>query len=231
MRKKLYLIPGTMCNPKLWSELLPYLEYSFDLVYLDIPQAMNFDELAKHYATRLGDEKANLIGFSLGGYIATYFSIAYPEQVEKLFVISNSPTSLPDAEMKQRNDIIRFVQSSGFNGLSRKNVANLLDSNNQQHHLVDLILEMANELGEEELLSQYKFTSERNDLSQSINQLPEHSHFYCSDNDHLVDPQWFKCLKSHSPKRLIINTLGSGHMLPLEKPKELAEYIHSWQAL
>jgi pimeloyl-ACP methyl ester carboxylesterase len=36
-----------------------------------------------------------LIGFSLGGYIATYFSMLYPERVEKLFVISNSPTSLP----------------------------------------------------------------------------------------------------------------------------------------
>jgi pimeloyl-ACP methyl ester carboxylesterase len=81
--KKLYLIAGTMCNEKLWTELLPHLHSSLELVYLNIPRSKSFDELAEYYNNTLGSEKVSLIGFSLGGYIATYFSMLYPERVEK----------------------------------------------------------------------------------------------------------------------------------------------------
>ena len=50
MNKKLYLIPGTMCDERLWSELIPYFSSSIELVYLTIPSNKNFEELAEYYA-------------------------------------------------------------------------------------------------------------------------------------------------------------------------------------
>ena len=228
MRKKLHLIPGTMCNEKLWTELLPYLHSSLELVHLDIPPGKNFNELAEYYNDLLDSDKTNLIGFSLGGYIASFFSMVYPERIEKLFVISNSPTSLSSVELTQRSDILKLVKTYGYNGLSRKKAADLLDPKNQTDRLIDLILEMDCDLGEEEFISQYQYTSERKELSQAISRLPLHTQFYYSEHDQLVSSQWFGGLTGLSPKLSVFRTSGSGHMLPLEKPRELASYINSW---
>lgn len=231
MRKKLHLIPGTMCNEKLWVEVLPYLHDSLELVYLDIPQEKNFDELAEHYNNILGNDKVNLIGFSLGGYIATYFSMLYPQRIKKLFVISNSPTSLSVEELNHRSDILKYVHTYGYKGMSRKKVANLLDDANQTDRLIDFILEMDGDLDENEFISQYQYTSERSDLFIAMKQFPFDTYLYYSENDRLINSQWLNGLANLNSKLSVISTPGSGHMLPLEKPRELANYINSWVEL
>ncbi|WNC68654.1 alpha/beta hydrolase [Thalassotalea nanhaiensis] len=230
MRKKLHLIPGTMCNEKLWRELVPYL-HGYDIVYLDIPKGKNFTQLANYYNELLSSEKVCLIGFSLGGYIATYFSKMYPERVEKLFVISNSPTSLPSTELNQREEILKFVKKHGYQGMSRSRVVNLFDKENHQEHLIDLVMNMDKELGIDEFISQYQFTSARTDLAKAIRQFSFPVHFYYSDGDGLVNINWFNELRSSNPKLSLFNTSGSGHMLPLEKPEELAKYLTLWAEL
>ena len=228
MRKKLYLLPGTMCNQKLWLKVLPYLHGSPELVYLDIPRGKHFDELTEHYNNIFSNETVNLIGFSLGGYIATYFAMRYPKRIKKLFVISNSPTSLSTQELTQRSDLLKYVQKYGYKGMSRKRIANLLDGPNQTDELIDFISEMDRDLGESQLLSQYQYTSERTDLTQAIKQFPFNAHFYYSEHDKMINHQWLSKLTHTKTNLSLISTAGSGHMLPLEKPHELANLINSW---
>lgn len=228
MSTKLHLIPGTMCNEKLWSTLIPYLDDSIELVYLTIPMNKGFDQLAAYYRNLLKSrDKINLIGFSLGGYIATYFSTRYPEYVDRLFVISNSPTCLPDAELKQRNIALDFVAKHGYKGLSRKKATSMLDPENQRDHFINLVLEMEREQGEADFISQYKNTSVREDLAESINRLSIPAYFYYSEHDPLINPTWMQELSSNW-QLSVISTTGSGHMLPLEKPEELAHHINDW---
>jgi pimeloyl-ACP methyl ester carboxylesterase len=220
-----------MCNEKLWGEVLPYLHDSLEVVYLDIPQGKNFDELAEHYNNILGNDTVNLIGFSLGGYIATYFSMLYPKRIEKLFVISNSPTNLSTEELNQRSDILKYIETYGYKGMSRKKVANLLDGANQADRLIDFILEMGSDLGESEFVSQHQYTSQRSDLFLAMKQFSFDMHLYYSENDRLINSQWLNELANLNSKLSLISTSGSGHMLPLEKPRELANYINSWVEL
>lgn len=229
VRKKLYFIPGTMCNEKLWVEVLPYLHNSLEVVYVEIPTNKNFDELAEYYNNMLADETLNIIGFSLGGYIATYFSMRYPKRIEKLFVISNSPTALSAAELNQRNEILKYIEKYGYKGMSRRQVATLLDEANQTDCIIEHILKMDSEVGEKALVSQYQYTSERADLCQAIKQFSFEMHLYYSENDRLINAPWLNRLGNSNLS--LIKTPGSGHMLPLEKPRELAHYINTWAEL
>ncbi|UTM56215.1 alpha/beta hydrolase [Photobacterium sp. CCB-ST2H9] len=230
MRQKLYLIPGTQCNDRLWEKLVFYLNPLFEVVYLDIPDNMNFDEICDEFNHRLQDEKLNFIGFSLGGYIATYFSTKYPERVDKLFVISNSPKSLPPEELQQRYNVFKLVSAYGYKGMTRRKAASMLDSEHQSDELIDIILEMDKALGAEVFLSQCQYTSERQDLAKALTEFPGHAHFFHSENDALVDTQWLNRLCHLNPNLTATSTPGSGHMLPLEKPRELANamiaYFH-----
>lgn len=231
MATKLYLLPGTMCNEKLWALLRPYLHSSVELAYLAIPRHKNHDQIAAHFNQLLAAEKVNLVGFSLGGYIASYFSLLYPERVNKLFVISNSPTSLSAAELNQRTDALQLVKKYGYKGISRHRAKTLLDAGSQTERLTDLILDMDKDLGEAEFISQYQYTSDRADLSARLNALPRHSCFYYSLDDRLVKAPWFNKMAKAHPGLSVISTSGAGHMLPLEKPRELAAYLNDWALL
>lgn len=231
MASKLYLIPGTMCNDKLWALVLPYLHSSVEPVYLQIPRQKSFDELAEHFNNLFAGDSINLVGFSLGGYIATYFSLLYPQRVNKLFVISNSPASLSAAELDQRTDALQLVKKYGYKGLSRHRAIALLDAGSQTERLTDLILEMDSDLGEAEFISQYQYTSKRIDLSARVNELPLHSCFYYSTDDSLVNAARLNEMSKANPKLSVISTPGCGHMLPLEKPRELAQYLNHWALL
>jgi pimeloyl-ACP methyl ester carboxylesterase len=199
--------------------------------YLHIPREKNFDELAEHFNELFSNDSVNLVGFSLGGYIATYFSLLYPQRVNKLFVISNSPTSLSSAELNQRKDTLQLVKKYGYKGISRHRARTLLDAGSQIDRLTDIILEMDNDLGEAEFISQYQYTSNRIDLAARVNELPRHTCFYYSVDDSLVSAQWLNKISKANPKLSVISTAGSGHMLPLEKPRELAEYLNDWAQL
>lgn len=235
MNEKLYLIPGTMCDERLWSALTPYLPDSLELVYLSIPAHKTFDEITAYYSQLFDDTlpeqgKINLVGFSLGGYIASYFAALYPERINKLFVISNSPTRLPDAEIKQRNDVLDFVRKYGYQGISQHRITHLLDQDSDCERITEIISAMDKSQGQTELLSQYQHTSQRINLTNGLSNPSFPLHFYCSEGDPLVNAMWFDSLNSNS-KSCLITTSGSGHMLPLEKPKELAKYLKSWLAL
>ena len=217
-----------MCNEKLWSEVLPYLQDDFDFVYLDIPLDKSFYEAIEYFKQIIGDEPINLIGFSLGGYLATYFASRYPQSVERLFVISNSPCCLSSNEMNQRQNILSYVNEHGYTGISRQKAASLFDPSNQTDHFIDLIIQMDSELGEDMFISQYLYTSNRTDLAPQIRNFGFLTHFYFSAGDPLINKAWISNLAGSNSKLKVINTSGNGHMLPLEKPDELAGYIKEW---
>ncbi|MBQ4834206.1 alpha/beta hydrolase [Pseudoalteromonas sp. MMG010] len=216
-----------MCNKLLWSALSPLLENGFELIYLTIPTGKSMDELADFYNDTLGDDKINLIGFSLGGYIATYFAAKFPKHVRALFIIANSSTLLPSFEIKKREAAVKFIAKGGGLKLKEQQVNRLFDKPADNKQQVDLVMQMIRQQGESELLSQYQHTSDRKDLAEQLNTLSIPMWFYYSEHDPLVNASWFKQL--HLKKQLTISsTTGRGHMLPLEKPAELANHIITW---
>ncbi|MEE4245527.1 MAG: alpha/beta hydrolase [Kangiellaceae bacterium] len=231
MTTKLYLIPGTMCTELLWSLVKPLLDQSIELVHLDIPKNMSFDQLAEHFDNVFIEEKVSIVGFSLGGYIATYYAMKYPHRVEKIFSIANSPTSLRRNELKARREALKYFEDNEYTGMSRARIVSFLDNDNHDPKIIDLIKQMDKQQGHEQLVSQYEHTSNRQDLSEAVISFPFKTHFYYSDFDPMINNDWFDEIRTKSANLSFFSTSGSGHMLPLEKPKELASYINAWAQL
>ena len=231
MRTKIYLIPGTMCNERLWDKLYSAIGSSFELVHTPIPCESSLDEIADSLCEVFQEEKVNIVGFSLGGYIASYFAAKYPNRVEKIFVISNSPCALNSHEVRQHQAVIKLLDSYGYKGISRKKAASLLDKKNQNDNLISTIMEMDVELGEEVFKSQMQWTSTREDLFQELSKLTVPMTFFYSIEDPLVNESWLLHLSKVSETCVAVPTSGSGHMLPLEKPLELSEQIEEWAKL
>jgi len=235
-RKKVYLIPGTQCNEQLWSYILPDLATlmadTYEFVHVKIPKNKCFSEISDYLDGYFKEERVIIIGFSLGGYIATHFAVNFPERVDKIFSIANSPCALHPAEEKQRQEIVEYVKLHGYKGMSKTRAKQLLDSNNTDSEqlalFIDIMLSMDAALGEAELISQMRFTSERRDLYKKLASTKFQSVFYYSEDDAFVDITCLEKLERINANCTTLCTSGASHMLPLERPEELIRHISNW---
>jgi len=228
MLTDLYMVPGTMCNDQLWSLLERELEGQFRLLCLSLTQIDSIDALVDQMLAELPDTGVSLIGFSLGGYLASRFAVKYPERVARLLVVSNSPCALSDTEQKVRMETLNWVERFGYKGINRKKAISMLDPKSDVESIADIIVEMDNALGGSVLVQQLKNTTKRNDLLQPLLELAIPVSFYYSVDDPLINKPWLSNFKSQLPNAVFTEEQGSGHMLPLEKPEKLAEVIRQW---
>jgi len=227
MKTKLYLIPGTMCTEQLWQFLLPSLSDEFELCYLTIPNKMSLDDISDHLVAQFEEDRVNLLGFSLGGYIASLVASRFPERLNKLMVLANSPCALNADELSLRKQTVSILKRFGYKGMPRVKAEALLAEKSALH--IDLILEMDKTLGADTLLSQLENTSSRDDLMQPLLALECDVRFIYSQKDNLINLAWMQELKALAGHKMSQKMVaGSSHMLPLEEPIMISREINTF---
>lgn len=229
MKEKIYLIPGLMCDERLWERLIPYLEDDYELVHLEIPLTSNFDEIIELLDKEFKEEKINLFGFSFGAYISSYYTIKHPNKVKRLFLNAGTPSVMTPKEIEKRNNMLEMMNSFGFQGISSKKVASLLeDPNHNDDNLINIIKHMYVDLGEEVYIAQIRTINNRIPLEQDLINLDIPIKMFYSTDDRLLN---YKSLDNFTQEHKHITKVtrdGTSHMIPLEMPKLLSDEIHSW---
>ena len=229
---KLYCLPGTLCTSLLWHKVQPLLTPQYQIHPVSIPNHLNFEQIAQQLLIQ-GDAPKHWVGFSLGAYIAAFFASRFPQSVASLTLIANSPTALPQKEIEQRYAALSLVEKYGYKGTPKSRLASLLSPptlappSQTNEHLATLIA-MHNALGEETFLSQYRHTTEREDLADALLQLPCPVQFYYAIDDPLINTHWMQQLQQRGPHIRFVQAQGSGHMLPLEQAEGLAQVIRDF---
>ena len=97
-RPILVLLHGWGVENTIWTELLPLLETDFDLRPINLPgynsgdsdSPADIDTLCKTLLPSL-PARANYLGWSLGGLVATYLAANHPNRVSTLATIASTP--------------------------------------------------------------------------------------------------------------------------------------------
>uniref|UniRef100_UPI004048AD18 alpha/beta fold hydrolase n=1 Tax=Aliarcobacter sp. TaxID=2321116 RepID=UPI004048AD18 len=228
MKEKIYLIPGLMTDERLWSRLLPFLE-EYEVIHTPIPHSEDFDEIIDILFEQFEEEKVNLLGFSLGGYIASYFAITYPNRVNKLFMLAATPGSSTEAEIERRKEKFAVIEKDGFLGLTYEKAQSLVEVQNQNDvELIEIIQNMFKDLGKETFISQLTSTFYRKDLFEDLVNLDLPIWFYYSTQDRLLNQKAIEKLSTIKHNMHIISRIGTSHNIPLEVPLLLSIEIKNW---
>ncbi|WP_419766865.1 alpha/beta fold hydrolase [Arcobacter sp.] len=229
MKIKIYLIPGFMNDEKLWSRLIPLFDDTYEFIHLEIPLRNSFDEIVEVLNDKIKDEKINLLGFSLGGYISCYFGLKYPDRVNKILAVACTPANLDEVECQRRRETIKLTKKFGFKGLSRKKVLSLVEPKNQgDEELINLILQMYIDVGEEAFYSQFNATIIREDLSEKLINSDLNLAFLYANEDRLVSSKFMENFSLKAKNIEVTQIEAQTHMLPLERTKEVKEKIIQW---
>lgn len=228
MKEKIYLIPGLMTDERLWSRMIPYLE-EYELVHIPIPHTQDFDEIIDILFDFFKEDKVNLLGFSLGGYIASYFAVTYPNRVNKLFMVAATPGASNEAEIERRKEKFAVIEKEGFLGLPYEKAVSLVEKQNQNDkELIKTIQDMFMDLGKDTFISQLTSTFNRVDLFEDLVNLDLPIWFYYSTKDRLLNHDALEKLLSTKHRMTLISREGTSHNVPLEAPKELSDEIKNW---
>jgi pimeloyl-ACP methyl ester carboxylesterase len=225
MIKEMYALPGTMCNEKLWRELEQELPTGIQLKPITLPKRDNLIDIVNDVVELLPNAPVNLLGFSLGGYLASLLTTMYPDKIASLMVISNSPCALNDMELKAREMTIHWLNNFPYSGITRAKAQSMLDTSNQNEQWIQRIIDMDAELGKDTLLQQLTATTKRTDLSKSLAAVNIPKHFIASEEDPLVRIKWLTDYISKDRRAAFTCIAGRGHMLPMEQARKLAHII------
>ncbi len=229
MKEKIYLIPGLMTDSRLWSRLIPLLKDEYELVHVPIPHSEDFDEIIDILFNFFKEEKINLLGFSLGGYVASYFAITYPSRVNRLFTVAATPGNSTEAEIERRKEKFVVIEKEGFAGLTYEKAKSLLEEKNQNDdELIKIIQDMFMDLGKETFISQLTSTFYRKDLFEDLTNLDIPIWFFYSINDRLLNKEAITKLLLDTHNMNVISRDGISHNIPLEEPELLSIHIRNW---
>lgn len=230
MKEKIYLIPGLMTDERLWSRVKPYLDEKYELIHLPIPYSEDFDEINKILNKQITDEKINLLGFSLGGYLATYYTVTFPNKVKRLFLLSSTPSATEEKDIPRREKKLQEAREGKFTLLDEKKAVELLEVKDDKQ-LVKLVCDMFNELGNETFASQLALTLKREELFTKLNELKIPTYLYYSLEDRLLNHTSIKALEKIEHDFKINHRVGTSHNISLEVPKEFCKEIEQWMQI
>lgn len=225
--EKIYFLSGTMCTEDLWQFTFPKIE-KYIPVHIDISPATSFDEINQILLSII-TKPAILIGFSLGGFSALNFASKYPNKVKRLIVIAASAKGLSKHEIRLRKSTIDFLKTHQYKGISKARVLQFLHKNNHQNQsLIAIIKKMDADLGKNILIKQLQATSSRVDITNQLAQIKTPILLIGANEDELVKKEAIIDLKKVLQNGLSIMIKHCGHMIPLEKPEELASIINRY---
>ncbi|WP_417327397.1 alpha/beta fold hydrolase [Halarcobacter sp.] len=224
MKQQLLLLPGLMCNEKLWSKMNLTNYKTFD-----IPREDTIDEMVEqlHISFAKYKEPINLVGFSLGGYLALKYVIKYPTRINKALIISSGIDSLKETEILKRKKMLETLKRNNINSLSFMAISQLLEDKTNEENL-DIINQMFDELGLEVYNQQLLATMRRKPLFDELINVNAPIQFLSATNDSLVNLEPINKLCEMKDNFQLKTLDTDSHMLPLEYEHFLYKEIQNF---
>ena len=220
---QLDLLPGTLCDARLWTSLQQALGDGYLYKHLPLHRSRTRADMRELIATHSAPQ-SHLVGFSLGAYLALEHAVHHPERIASLTLIANSARGLPPDEIATRKRVIAMLERNSYAGITRQRLRELLHPAHLDHAAITgLIRAMALDLGKEVLLAQFAQTFDRPDLMDLLPGLPFPVLIVGSAGDQLVASGDLAAMAEQLPHATLhLLQEPSGHMIPLEAPAELA---------
>ena len=228
------LLPGNMCDARLWSGGGELLRTMLDRRSISWTNAdLTRDDSISAMATRAlaaVDGPVLPIGFSMGAIVAVEMAMLAPQRVAGLVLAGYNAT----ADLPERAAIRPQQQAEvRAGGLERVLVEELkpnylADPNRRDANLLALLRDMGLELGDEVFIRQSEALRLRHDRRTVLGKLTVPVLYLCGLEDGLCPPDWHREWATMTRRATFELVAGAGHMLPLERPETFAETIEQW---
>ena len=227
MSTAVVLIHGFGTSAELWNRVLPLLEG--EVLTLDLPgfgaspdERYSVDGMVGAVRERLtGLENFVLVGHSMGGKVAAVLAARRPVGLRALLLIAPSPLS-PEPMTAQDRQALKAAY--GQPDLLRAHYRQITRQPLSENILVQLVADGVR--GSQAAWNAWPDSGSRENRAPEAGSIEVPVSLLTSELDPVISPQVVaQQLLSSFPGAALTRLKDSGHLLPLELPAEVAEFI------
>lgn len=229
MTMPLLLLPGLLCDTRLWRDTLPALGAVAAPVVADLSLDDSMGGMARRALALVeGAERFAVAGLSMGGYVALEVWRQARGRVAALALLDTS--ARPDAPeaSQRRKDLLALAQRGHFRGVTPRLLPSLIHPSRLGTPLAEDVMAMAERLGPEAFLRQQTAIMGRADSRPDLPGITVPTLVAVGAEDVLTPPALHEEMAAAIPGARLERFAGSGHLPTMEVPEAAGAALRAW---
>lgn len=231
MPEPLVLLPGMMCDARLFGPQIAALSADHCVTVAPITQAATVEDIAKSLLARL-PERFALAGLSMGGIVAMEIVRRAPKRVTRLALMDTNPLAETPQTAAAREPQIVAARSGRLREVMRDEMKpKYLADGPSQKDVLDVVMQMAEALGPEVFVRQSRALQRRPDQQATLRRCRLPTLVLCGAEDTLCPVKRHEFMAELMPQAQLVVIDRAGHLPPLEQPDATTQALRDWMAL
>jgi pimeloyl-ACP methyl ester carboxylesterase len=224
----LVLIPGMLNNASLWNAVLPALGRQVKVIVPTFSMQDSISAMADAVLAAVPAGVFALAGFSMGGWVAQEIVRRARDRVSRIAFISSSSGR---ASVNERDMFARAIAAAptNFEAIIERMLPMVVHpSRLEDRPLCEAAMAMWRDVGPTVYAQQCRAVMERPDCRAQLRELRVPVLVTCGQEDQVTPPAFARKLAGLIPSARLALVERCGHLLPLERPNELAQLLRRW---
>ncbi len=224
----LVLVPGLLCDARLWGHQLKYLDDIADMHVGDTQQDDSIGGMAKRILDAAPDQFA-LAGLSMGGYVSLEIMRQAPERVLKTALLDTSSRQDSDEQRRRRRGLISLTSTGKFKGVTPRLLPLLVHPDRMSDEaLTQTIMDMASDVGQETFVNQQTAILNRVDSRPSLAAFEKPVLVICGREDELTPLDLSEETRDGLVNSRLCIIEECGHLSSMERPFATTALMRDW---
>lgn len=222
----LVLIPGLMCDARMWGGLPQALAPR--PVHHALPTGG--DTMAEIAAAVLAEAPARfaLAGLSMGGIVAMEMLAQAPDRIDRIALLDTNPLAeAPEVQARRGPQIMRAL-GGDLDGVMRDEMKPQYLADPADRAVLDLCMQMALDLGPQVFARQSRALRDRADRTATLAAFDGPALVLMGQHDRLCPANRHALMHRLMPRSRLVVVPGAGHLPTLERPEPTLAALKEW---
>lgn len=225
MTTELVLLPGLICDERLWRDVMPGLDARS--MVADLTQDDSIAAMAARTLVAAPGRFA-LAGLSMGGYVALEIMRQAPERVTHLALLDTSARADDEARKETRRKGIEMVGQGKFIGVSRGLLGSLIAPQHMRLPVARDVQEMSERVGQAAYLRQQVAIMNRVDSRPYLHAIKVPTLVGVGELDKMTPPELAEEIAAGIAGAALVRFPDSAHLPTMENPAAVVEAMRGW---
>jgi pimeloyl-ACP methyl ester carboxylesterase len=229
-RETLVMLPGMMCDARLFAPQISALEKDYHILVPQLHGPASIEGMARRILNEIKSSTFNLLGLSMGGIVAMSIVGLSPQRVMRLALLDTNHKADPAERFAIRNRQIDDVKAGRLRDVitTEMKPIYLAKANSNNQVLLDLLIGMALDLGDETFITQSIALRDRADQTEALMNFKGPALVLCGDEDFLCTPEQHAQMAKLLCGSVFRQIKNAGHISTHEQPHVVTKLLKAW---
>jgi pimeloyl-ACP methyl ester carboxylesterase len=229
MKPTLFLLPGLLCDERVWAHQAQHLASLADIRIPDFSQLDSLDAMADAVLHQ-APEQFMVAGHSMGGRVALQILSKAPDRILKLGLLDTGTHAAKPGEAEKRQLLIDLAEREGMGAMARAWAPPMVHpARHVDADLMGAIYAMVENYSVLSFRKQVNALLNRPDASPFLAKAPANTLVLCGREDAWSPPEQHEVISQALPDRSpVVIIERSGHMAPMEQPEAVTAAMSTW---